>query len=216
VVEAGDFQDTTPAGRALQAMIAGNSHEQAAQTKKLRIQELEAQIKLSNIPGYFPTPKGLAEMMVEIADIEPGMRILEPSAGSGAIADTILESNASLDVIEVNPRLRELLTLKGYNVTGSDCLADMHGIYDRILMNPPFEAGCDMLHVRACYGHLAADGVLVAILSPHFEFASDRKSQDFRQWLEEVGASWDEIPAGAFKESGTMVASRIMVIDKRN
>ena len=216
VYESPNYSDTTPAGRKLQAMIEGK--ESAEETKKLRIQELEQQIALASIPGFFPTPKELAEMMVEIADIQPGMRILEPSAGSGSIADAIkaAEPNTSLDAIEHNPKLRELLSLKGHNLVGSDCLSDMYGTYDRILMNPPFEDQQDLDHIQAAYDRLASDGVLVAILGPSFEYRTNRDSVEFREWLEKVGASWDEIPAGAFKQSGTMVASRLMVIDKRS
>ena len=82
-------------------------------------------------------------------------------------------------------------------------------------MNPPFENCQDINHVRLAYGHLADNGVLVAVMSPHFEFAQDMASIAFRGFLEDVGASWDEIPAGAFKGAGTNVASRLLVIDKR-
>ena len=222
VVEAADYQNTTPAARTLQAMIAGNSREQANQAKKLKLQELEAAVKLSTIPGYFPTPAPLVEMMLEIAEIEPAHSVLEPSAGNGNIADAIREAqpNCDLDVCEINPRLAEILKLKGHNVVFQypdflDMPASPSFRYDRILMNPPFENKADMRHICEAYNHLNDTGLLVAILSPHFEFAQDRESVDFRIWLEEVGASWDEIPAGAFKQSGTNVASRLMVIDKR-
>lgn len=220
VIEAADYQDTTPAGRKLQVMIEGTASVE--ETKKLKIQELEAQIALSNIPGFFPTPQGLAEMMCEIADIQPGMSVLEPSAGSGSIADAILAAcpGAEIDCYEINSSLRELLKLKGYNtVTKTPDFLDEPVSwvkYDRILMNPPFEDQQDIDHVRRAYDHLTPDGVLVAILGPSFEFRTNDKSTMFREWLEEVGASWDEIPAGAFKQSGTMVASRLMVIDKRS
>ena len=84
------------------------------------------------------------------------------------------------------------------------------------LFDPPFEDQQDLDHIQAAYDRLASDGVLVAILGPSFEYRTNRDSVEFREWLEKVGASWDEIPAGAFKQSGTMVASRLMVIDKRS
>jgi 16S rRNA G1207 methylase RsmC len=214
--EADDYADTTPAGRALQAMIDARPQAQQ-ESRQTKIEQLEAQIRLSNIPGYFPTPEPLVKMMLECADIEDGMRILEPSAGSGAIADAVKAAGFSsmLGVCEINYQLHDLLALKGHFVIGRDCLEDVQAQYHRILMNPPFEKNQDIAHVRAMYDHLTDDGVLVAILSPHFEYAQDRASVDFRAWLDEVGANWMEIPAGAFKQSGTQVATRLMIIDKR-
>lgn len=217
--EADDYADTTPAGRALQAMIDARPQAQQ-ESRQTKIEQLEAQIRLSNIPGYFPTPEPLVKMMLEVADLEsmrPLMRILEPSAGHGAIADAVKAAGfgSMLGVCEINHQLHDLLALKGHFVIGRDCLTDVQAKYHRILMNPPFENKQDMQHVRAMYEHLTDDGVLVAILSPHFEYAQDRVSEEFRAWLDEVGANWMEIPAGAFKQSGTQVATRLMIIDKR-
>jgi hypothetical protein len=39
---------------------------------------------------FFETPEWLAKKMVDIADIQPGDRVLEPSAGRGAIARHLL------------------------------------------------------------------------------------------------------------------------------
>jgi hypothetical protein len=35
--------------------------------------------------GYFPTPEPVADQLVALADLEPGMSVLEPSAGQGAL-----------------------------------------------------------------------------------------------------------------------------------
>lgn len=214
--ESDDYADTTPAGRALQAMIDARPQAQQ-ESRQTKIEQAEAQIRLANIPGYFPTPAPLVKMMLEVAEIGPEMRILEPSAGHGAIADAVKAAGfgSMLMLCEVNSQLRELLNLKGYSAIMRDCLEDVRADYHRILMNPPFENKQDMQHIRAMYEHLTDDGVLVAVLSPHFEFAQDRTSEEFRAWLDAVGANWMEIPAGAFKQSGTQVATRLMIIDKR-
>src|ERR1700679_1317991 len=36
--------------------------------------------------GYFPTPTAIVKRLLELAEIEQGMLVLEPSAGQGAIA----------------------------------------------------------------------------------------------------------------------------------
>lgn len=46
--------------------------------------------------NFFPTPSGIVAKLVELADIEPGMRVLEPEAGQGAIALACVEAGRSL------------------------------------------------------------------------------------------------------------------------
>lgn len=69
---------------------------------------------------FFPTPASVAEQMVETADIKPGMRVLEPSAGMGHIAEKIRESGVDPEVIELSNSRKELLEAKGFNVVGRD------------------------------------------------------------------------------------------------
>lgn len=81
-------------------------------------------------------------------------------------------------------------------------------------MNPPFEEGQDILHVRHAYECLAEDGAMVAIMSEGSFFRQDKRAADFRAWLDLVGGSNEELPADAFKESGTSVRTRLVVIRK--
>lgn len=53
-------------------------------------------------------------------------------------------------------------------------------------------------------------GVLVSVLSPSPFWRTDRKSADFRDWLSEVCAEVFDVPEGAFKESGTMIRTKII------
>ena len=229
-VECDDYAVTTPAARKLQAMIE-DRHNDDRHARELKIQEAEAQLMFSRIPGYFPTPRGLAEMMVEIADLKPGMSVLEPSAGNGAICDAIVAAvpDADLDAFEINSQLAAILKLKGHNwahpvprLPRSNAVQPGNldrEYYDAVLMNPPFENQQDIDHIRHAYQFLKPDGILVAILGPSFEFRDNAKSAEglefgCRKWRH-ILQQQDDIPAGAFKESGTMVASRIMVIDKK-
>ncbi len=67
-------------------------------------------------------------------------------------------------MIEINPSLREILEMKGYNVVASDFL-DYGGEYDVIVMNPPFEKLQDIDHVRHAFDLLTEGGRLVAVMS---------------------------------------------------
>jgi hypothetical protein len=82
-------------------------------------------------------------------------------------------------------------------------------------MNPPFENGQDLAHVRHAYGFVRNGGALVAIMGAGVKFRQDRRYADFRTWAEDRGAVWQDIPAGAFAESSTGVASVRLVIRKQ-
>lgn len=217
-IEAADYADKAPAARLLQTMIEGNSEQQAEQERLRKIEALKAEIALSTIPGYFPTPAPVVSLILNQARLEPGQTVLEPSAGSGNIADAVLEEFPSTQIhcFELNRKLAGLLKLKGYYVGGDDFLADeqVACIYDRILMNPPFEKQADIDHVRKAFSVLKPHGILVSVMAPGFEFRQDRKSQDFRQWLVEAGGEWEDLPEGSFKASGTGASTKLMVIEK--
>src|SRR5690349_5257804 len=92
--------------------------------------------------GYQPqalcysTPERLARWMVELADIRPGMRVLEPSAGEGDLADAVRATapSAALDVLEIEPTLQDRLQQKGYRLVGDDALRYRPGpVYHRVL-----------------------------------------------------------------------------------
>ena len=81
-------------------------------------------------------------------------------------------------------------------------------------MNPAFENGSDMIQIRHAYNMLAEGGILVSIMAPSFEYRNDRKSTEFRDWLNTVNATWESLPDGSFKSSGTGVATRMLVVEK--
>lgn len=219
VIEADDYADTSPEARLLQGMIEGNPAERSERERLRKIDTLEAEIKLTTIPGFFPTPPAVVSIMLNRARLERGLRVLEPSAGNGNIADAIKRQYANIDlcVVEINYRLREILTLKGYNLIADDFLQLSRaeaGEFDRVIMNPAFENGADMIQIRHAYNMLAPDGVLVSIMAPSFEYRNDRRSTEFRDWLNTVNATWESLPNGSFKSSGTGVATRLLVIER--
>ena len=165
---------------------------------------------------YFPTPTNLAERLCDLAEINGSTTVLEPSCGQGNIADAAWNRGpAKLLGIELNPDMERYLTKKPYETRiGVDFLQYSGEVWDRIVMNPPFARQQDIDHVLKAYEVLAPGGVIVSIMSVSPLFRSNKKSSDFRTFLEEVCAEVEELPEGAFKESGTMVRTCIVKIKK--
>src|SRR5215472_16796293 len=91
-------------------------------------------------PLCYDTPEALGRWMVQLVEVRPGMRVLEPGAGFGALAACIRAAapSAWLEVLELQPALSDELQRQGYRLVGTDLLAFRPGpIYDRIIMNTP-------------------------------------------------------------------------------
>lgn len=165
--------------------------------------------------GYFPTPLPIIKRLIELADIRSGMKVLEPSAGQGHIADEIkkIVSPLCLDIIEIIPENQKVLEAKGYSLLCSNFLELKNMVYDRIVMNPPFERQQDIDHVLHAWDLLSAYGKLVSVMSSGIMFRDNQKTKGFRTLVEKNG-SIERNPQESFKASGTMVDTVIVVLDK--
>lgn len=166
---------------------------------------------------FFPTPRKVAEIMCDMADIKIDSFILEPSCGRGDLADVIFERNpGKLFGVELNTGMEKFLTDKPYDTyIGKDFLEFKDGGYwDRIIMNPPFSKQQDIDHIIKAYEILKELGILVSVVSESPFFRTNRKSTEFLEFLDKHGAEIIELPEGAFKGSGTMVRTRIIKIKK--
>jgi predicted RNA methylase len=200
--------------------LNGPSAEHLAARK---LKDLENGLLGTKIPGFFPTPKPVIAEMLSRADIQPGMKVLEPSAGKGDIADAVKATGADVDTVESQHSLADILRAKGYEPSQGDFLSKQIGDlpldkYDRIVMNPPFEKGQDAAHVEHAYKFLKPGGRLVAIMSEGTFFRETQIERGFRDWLESVGGTSEKLPEGsftgkdAFRQTGT--ATRIVEIHK--
>ncbi len=154
----------------------------------------------------FYTPAALAKLVVQIADVR-GKTVLEPSTGDGRLAHACkLVGASSITCVETDAD--ECAKLDGvyaavYNV---DFLLFKTGLgtFDRVVMNPPFTKGADIKHVRHAMNFLSPGGILVAIMP----------DKDVPKLADLNPETVERFPAGAFKESGTMVATRVIKITK--
>lgn len=168
---------------------------------------------------FFETPNKWADIIVaEAFNCTCIGRVLEPSAGRGSIIKAIHSIDPDINVfyyelMDINRTFLEKLI----NVTslGKDFLTEPTDLkFSHIISNPPFSNNQDIDHIRHMYELLKEGGRLVSFTSPHWKIATGKKETQFRQWLEEVEADEWNIPAGEFKESGTSIATCIVIIDK--
>ena len=158
---------------------------------------------------FFPTPEALAREIVEIAGIRDGERTLEPSAGQGNIARFM----PSPDCVELDPKNRAILEEQGFRVVGDDFMTfEPSEPYDVIVMNPPFCKGQDARHILKAVS--IAKRKVVAIASASVLWRNDGPYKELRNVVEQYGGYMRELPDKSFKESGTMVKTALVVIDK--
>ncbi len=172
---------------------------------------------------FFATPDDLADELVALADLEFDHRILEPSAGQGAIVKAINRKYPLMGVwcYELMPinesMLRKIPTVR---LLGSDFLEykPVTFLYDRIIANPPFSKNQDINHIRHMYSWLADGGRMVTMASKHWQFCDNKKEKEFRDWIDLLKTFGKcevmEVDSGRFKSSGTTIATVILIIDK--
>lgn len=165
----------------------------------------------------FTTPRPIVDLMLEYAGIESGHKILEPSAGTGSIANILKENfpDNPLDVCELDISLQNILKEQGHLLRHGNFLEFVErDIYDRILRNPPFKQLQDIDHVRHAFKLLAPGGRLVAIMGAGAFFNSRNKGKDFRAWIAELDAEYFDLPSESFKDSGTSANTKLLTLDK--
>lgn len=148
---------------------------------------------------FYPTPANVAEAAIELAQIGPGDFCLEPSAGTGGLADLMPMDRTQC--VEISALHCKVLEAKGYSVTQADFLkVPLNTPIDRIVMNPPFSEGRWQAHLEHAASVLAVDGRLVAILP-----ASAKGKDVLPSWQ----CEWSQVFENEF--AGTSVSVAILV-----
>jgi phospholipid N-methyltransferase len=185
-----------------QASALQQKADQAAQVVRAGVQVIAA-------PQLFPTPPALAEQMARALDVERGMTVLEPSAGTGRLIHALRATYSgayALTAVEVNAQLAERLRITDQvdDTHRADFLAWTGGPFDRIVMNPPFSSGTDIAHILHAIELLKPGGRLVAL-------CADGPRQ--QKALGDLGV-YEPLPEGSFIAEGTGVRVAMLTVDK--
>ena len=163
---------------------------------------------------FFPTPQHVAKKVVDSIYWDNTINVIgEFSAGQGGLLD-FLPKKYDFNIVELMPENVEVLKKKGYNAQQGDFLAKHWGMVDLIVLNPPFSKNQDIMHFMHAWDHLNEKGQILCITSPHWLTASDKKSKDFRAFICDIGARYEEISAGEFKSSGTNIKTILIRANK--
>ena len=193
----------------------------AAKFEGLR-ESLRAGVKVVSAPQLFPTPMDLARRMVQLADVQPGETVLEPSAGTGNIVRAVIE-HADTEIVgyEINRALVSQLdrTFPSYKLK-SFCqdfleVTEGQGQFPVVLMNPPFADGSDITHILHALKFLRPGGDrfgnragrLVAICAD-----GPRQNAKLKPLIESMGGTWEPLPRGTFESAGTQVNTVLLSV----
>lgn len=168
---------------------------------------------------YFATPEPVGFKMVEWANVKPGDKALEPSAGHGAIARFFPEQ-ADVTMIEPSYDLSQRAGLANGNARIiNDIFENLHinNKYDAIVMNPPYGNGGKISteHIAKAATHLRDGGRIVALI-PRGGMADNR----LQQFLSSDAAAdlyvvaKVKMPPSTFERAGTSVNTQVLILEK--
>lgn len=168
---------------------------------------------------YFATPEPVGFKMAEWANIQQGDKVLEPSAGHGAIA-RFFPDRTDVTMVEPSYELSQRAALaNGTARIVNERFEDLHisNKYDAVVMNPPYGSGgkTAIEHVSKAAKHLRDGGRIVALI-PRGGITGKR--------LEAFLGSEDaadlhlvakiDMPASTFERAGTAVSTQVLVLEK--
>ncbi|SFH27693.1 Methyltransferase domain-containing protein [Palleronia marisminoris] len=194
----------------------------AASARPTETRRSEAQIRLQQ----FSTPLPYAYVASIAAAIRPGDVVLEPSAGTGALAHMANRAGGKLVLNEIDPFRAALLEatfrvpVTRHDAEHIDDLLDRQHIADVVVMNPPFSSSASraadptiaLRHVVSAAKRLAPGGRIVAILP--MAACADRQPALWRRLTAIVAPRLHlGLPGIVYRKMGTSVETALLVAD---
>jgi 16S rRNA G966 N2-methylase RsmD len=186
---------------------------------------------LSTDLAFYPTPSKVVETLMSMIRNTHGPigRVLEPSAGDGAIVRALLPVSEQVFAIEAHPDRANTLRQMQSLPLGSRLLVQQANFlaiparanFDLVVMNPPFCGTHWMAHVRHAFDFLKPGGTLLSVLPVSAELGETKKHEDFRAWAEASrgrcwGSMFSNLPAESFASSGTRISTVVLRLHKMN
>ena len=167
--------------------------------------------------GFFPTPDPVIAQLLDLAEPLAGLSLLEPSAGTGAIAHAAVSRGAVVDAVELDHARAITIAEAGLvrHVRCADFLTVTEfdtGMFDRVVMNPPFAGQSDIAHVRHALAFVRPGGLLVSVMSAGTLFRTNKAASDFRDLIIAMGGRMQPLPAKSFTSAGTGIDTLIAVV----
>lgn len=156
---------------------------------------------------FYPTPKEIAEYLIELADIKEDEIVCEPSAWLWNIADEI--KTWKLTLVEFDFAKCEELLKKWYTPINSDFLI-FNWTFDKIVWNPPFCKSQDVKHILHMYELLNKWWRVVSVASSSIQTRQGKLYDE----LKALNPEFIDLDKWSFKESGTMVNGCIVILNK--
>lgn len=141
-------------------------------------------------------------------------RLLEPSAGGGALARAARKAGAAVLCVEKDERAADDLIAAGYPTVNRDFLKlkPSSALFDGALMNPP--ARDEVAHVTHALQFVRPGGVIVAVMSPSWQYRVPR-FKNFAEFMHSLDAQIRELPDGTFRNGGRPMAAVVLTVTVR-
>jgi predicted RNA methylase len=146
---------------------------------------------------YYPSPNIFSDEVIRMAEIKEYDTCLEPSAGVGGIADKM--PNDRTVCVEISVLHCDILKAKGFDVVNEDFIlwaSKTNRRFSLVAMNPPFNGGRWMSHLKSASDLLLESGRIVAVLP------SSAKGKTI---LQGFSHEWSEVIQNAFDGTGISV-----------
>jgi hypothetical protein len=167
---------------------------------------------------FFATPDPLGFKMAQWADIRPNDRVLEPSAGQGAIGKWFPADSVNHFIEQSSDLFSDLsVAVAGKTVRMDFMDFDIINKYDSIVMNPPYGRASKVAieHLQKAMKHTSMNGRIV-LLAPYnmmekASFRSMLEDKAYNGWVlnEEI-----KLPEVTFERAGTKAMTSVYIFDK--
>lgn len=174
---------------------------------------------------FFATPERVVEELLGSVQLD-GVKMLEPSAGTGAIAIAAARKGARVTAVEIDFGRHAILRAEasrcrfgegGYMETAQANFLQMKPTpeFGLVVMNPPFFGHHYMDHITHAMKFLVPGGILRAVVPATAEVGESKKHEAFRAFCKaHADGGWrgpfEDLPDGSFRDVGTNVNTCVL------